>query len=168
MEFWECFRICPNGTDFSTVAVQEGKSGCRPPQAMGSSLLQVLAPEGHEYLNDPLTDHDSGQRRTLTGATNSWRYWERKYSNDGELQLMLLRSDLPEALKLLPIPDHENANEIIMMACQNTSLPFDLSLIQAVDSWSYGGRIVQSLGEETFRLLALSRLTARKEFQQLA
>ena len=37
----------------------------------------------------------------------------RQYASDGELQLVAVRKHLPDVLKVRPISDHGNVNEII-------------------------------------------------------
>lgn len=58
------------------------------------------------YLR-PVGDHDSRERTTLLGATNSWQRWERQYDADGELEFTL-----PDVLQIPPITRHGNVAEI--------------------------------------------------------
>lgn len=108
LEFSGCFRICPHGLGFPTVAAQAGKPEADPFDLLCHLALRgpvltrrqradrlkqqhvaffkFISPEAREILDDPLE----------------------KYARDGEVQITL-----PDVLEFRPISDHGNVNEII-------------------------------------------------------
>jgi type I restriction enzyme, R subunit len=64
--------------------------------------------EAREILDVPTRNHDSRQRINPVGASISWQRWERQYATDGELDFTL-----PDVLKVPPLSQRGNVNEII-------------------------------------------------------
>ncbi len=76
---------------FSLSASTGERAGVRCRKLQPVAFFKFFAPEAREILDDLLE----------------------KYASDGELQLLVARKHLPDALKVRPISDHGNVNEII-------------------------------------------------------
>ncbi|MEW6305408.1 MAG: hypothetical protein AB1705_18175 [Verrucomicrobiota bacterium] len=96
------------GWDNDSHSIAEQRQFTDRVKQQQAAFFNYYAPEARETLNGLAGNHDSRKRTTHVGASNSWQRWERQYARDGELQFTL-----PDVLKVPPISQRGNVNEII-------------------------------------------------------